>query len=100
MYQSNRRFNIPPPPGIPRAFDAFVVPEGGEFEHYTYGVGNLNSNLDSVLRVPVSERGLINHGGGLNKVQNGEFKDFKIKDCRFVTTWIKSERLQRLFPVF
>ena len=28
------------------------------------------------------------------------FKDFKRIDCCFVTTWIKSEGLQRLFPVF
>ena len=55
-----------PPGGIPRAFDALVVPGGGEFDHYTYGVGNLSSNLDLVLHVPVSERGLINHGGGLH----------------------------------
>ena len=38
-------------------------PWGGEFDHYTYGVGNLNSNLDFVLHVPVSEHGLINYGG-------------------------------------
>ena len=29
MYQSNRSFNIPPPPGIPRAFDVFSCPGGG-----------------------------------------------------------------------
>ena len=94
--QSNRRFNIP------RAFDAFVVPWGGEFDHYTYGVGNLNFNLDFVLRVPVNDRALINHGGGQlqHAVRNGDFKDFKRKDCRFVTTWIKSEGLQRLFSLF
>ena len=92
--QSTRRFSIP------RAFDAFVVPGGGEFDHYTYGVGNLNCNLDFVLCVPVSDRGLINHGGGQHAVRYGEFKDFKIKDCRFVTTWIKSEGLHRLFSVF
>ena len=57
-----------PPLGIPRAFDALVVPGGGAFDHYTYGVGNLSSILDFVLRVPVSERGLINHGGGLHVV--------------------------------
>ena len=62
MCQSNRRFNVPP--GKPLAFNAFVVPGGGEFDHYTYEVGNLNSNLDFVQRVPVSKRELINHGGG------------------------------------
>ncbi len=100
MYQSNRRFNIPRTfPG--RAFDAFAVPGSGEFDHNAYGVGNyLNSNLDFVLRVPVNERGSINHGGGRNKVQNGEFNDFKRKDFRFVTTWIKSEGLQTLFLYF
>ena len=41
MFQSNRRFNIPSP-GIPRAFDAFVAHGGGEFDPYTYGMGNLN----------------------------------------------------------
>ena len=33
MYQSNRIFKIPPPPGIPRAFDAFSCPGGREFDH-------------------------------------------------------------------
>ena len=32
MYQSNRSFNIPPPPGIPRAFDVFSCPGGREFD--------------------------------------------------------------------
>ena len=30
MYRSNRSFNIPP--GIPRAFDRFNLPGGGEFD--------------------------------------------------------------------
>ena len=60
MYQSNQGFNIPR--SITQAFDAFVVPGGGKFDHYTYGVRNLNSNLDFMLRVAVSEHGLINHG--------------------------------------
>ena len=33
MYQSNRSFNIPPPRGIPRAFDASSWPGGREFDH-------------------------------------------------------------------
>ena len=41
MHHSYRRFNIPP--GIPRAFDAFAVPGGREFDPYTYGVGNLKT---------------------------------------------------------
>ena len=47
----------PPPPGIPRAFDTFVVsgrrefdykspPGGGEFDPHALGVGNLNFTLD------------------------------------------------------
>ena len=43
-----------PRPGIPRAFDTFVVPGrdyqrlpgGGEFEPHAKGVGNLNRSLD------------------------------------------------------
>ena len=35
MYQSNRSFNIPPPLGIPRAFDAFSCPGGREFDHHS-----------------------------------------------------------------
>ena len=46
-----------PPPGIPRAFDTFAVPErreldyqslpgGGEFDPHALGVGNLNCTLD------------------------------------------------------
>ena len=33
MYRSNRSFNIPPPPGIPRAFDTFAVPGRREFDY-------------------------------------------------------------------
>ena len=94
MYQSKQRFSIP------RAFDAFVVPGGREFDHYTYGVGNLNSYLDFVLHVLVSKRGLINRGGGRDAVRNGELKDLKRKDCSFVRTWIKSEGYQGFFSVF
>ena len=68
------RFNIPL--GRLWAFDAFVVPGGGGFDHYTYGLGNLSSNVDFVLRVQVSEQGLINHDRGQHAVWNGEFKDF------------------------
>ena len=48
MYQSNRSFNIPP--GIPRAFDAFSCPGGREFDHHSWGVGNLITSLDVTLR--------------------------------------------------
>ena len=63
MYQSKSKVQHP------RASDDFVVPGGGECDPYTYGVGNLNWNLDFVLRVAVIERGLINHG---DTVLNGE----------------------------
>ena len=33
MYRSNRSFNMPPPPGIPRAFDTFAVPGRREFDY-------------------------------------------------------------------
>ena len=52
MYQSNRSFNIPPhppPPGIPRAFEAFSCPGGREFDHHSSGVGNLIASLDVML---------------------------------------------------
>ena len=58
MCRSNRSFNIPPP-GIPRAFDTFVVPGrrgfdyqslpgGGEFDLHAKGLGNLNRRLDFI----------------------------------------------------
>ena len=58
MYQSNRGFNIPPP-GIPRAFDVFFCPGGGNLINfifpgagiYSLGVGNLIASLDFMLRV-------------------------------------------------
>ena len=57
MYRSNRSFNMPPTPGIPRAFDTFAVPGrrefdylslpgGGEFDPNALGVGNLNCTFD------------------------------------------------------
>ena len=57
MYRSNRSFNMPPPRGIPRAFDTFAVPGrrefdyqslpgGGEFDPHALGVGDLNCTLD------------------------------------------------------
>ena len=36
-----------PPPGIPRAFNAFPCPGGREFDHHSQGVGNLIAGLDS-----------------------------------------------------
>ena len=59
MYRSNRSFNIPPPPGIPRAFDTFAVPGRrqfdyqslpgrGEFDLHALEVGNLNCNLNFI----------------------------------------------------
>ena len=49
--------HLPPPLGIPRAFDTFAVPGrkefdyqslpgGGEFEPHALGVGNLDCTLD------------------------------------------------------
>ena len=49
MYRSNCSFNIPPPQGIPWAFDVFCcpggrefdelsLPRGGAFDHYSQGV--------------------------------------------------------------
>ena len=59
MYQSNRSLNIPP--GIPRAFDVFrypggrgfdelILPRGGAFDLYSWGVGNLIASFDFKLR--------------------------------------------------
>ena len=42
MRRSIRNFNIPPPSGIPRAFDCTSFPGRGEFERYVGRVGNLN----------------------------------------------------------
>ena len=78
------------PWGIPQAFDAIDFHGCGEFSSYTYGVGNLNSNLDFVRSVLVVECGLKNHGGGRLAVQNDKFKHlYQRKDCCFVTSWIK-----------
>ena len=43
----------PPPPSIPR-----------EFDHDSYGVGNLITSHDIMLRVALIPYGLIHHGGG------------------------------------
>ena len=85
----------PPPRTYPGHLKPFVVLGGKEFDRYTYGVGNLNSNFRALC--PMSERRLINHGGGRHAAQIGEFKDFKRKDCCFVTTWIKSEGATKAF---
>ena len=64
MYQSNRSFNIlPPPPGIPQTFDTFSSPGGREFDHHSYWVRNVLASLDFMLRVVLIPRGLINHVG-------------------------------------
>ena len=42
MRRSNRNFNIPPPPGKPRAFDYFLCPGVGNLTDKAFpGVGNL-----------------------------------------------------------
>ena len=56
----------PPPPGIPRAFDAFSCPVGRAFISPLIGGGefeNLIASLDVMLQVALIPRGLINHGG-------------------------------------
>ena len=45
MYRSNRNFNIPSPPGKPRAFDYFLCPGSGEFDLYLGGVGKIESEV-------------------------------------------------------
>ena len=74
MYQSNRSLNIPPP-GITghltsfpareggREFDELSLPQGGAFDHYSKGVGNLIASFDFMLRAALIPRGVINHGG-------------------------------------
>ena len=58
MYRSNRNFNIPPPPGKPRAFDYFLFPGSGEFDLYLGGAGKLNqkclASSDFLFRAPKS----------------------------------------------
>ena len=44
-------------PGISR------LPGGGAFHHYSYGVGNLITSLDFMLRVALIPRGVINLAG-------------------------------------
>ena len=48
------------------------------------------------------ERGLINHGGDRHaiRIEMASFKDFKRKDCCFVTTWIKPKGYKGFFPYF
>ena len=42
MHRSNRNFNIPPPPGKPRAFDYFLCPGVGSLTGKAFpGVGSL-----------------------------------------------------------
>ena len=65
-----------PPWGYPRHLTP-LSSLGGNSITTLMGCGFLNSNLDFVLCVPVSERGLINHGGGRHVVRNCEFKGFK-----------------------
>ena len=61
MYRSIRNSHIPPPPGIPRAFDPLPCPGrgefdgpqrtwGGAFDRNTRGVGNLIRCLDFMFR--------------------------------------------------
>ena len=45
-----------PPPGIPRAFDAFSCPGGRAFDHHSSGVENLIASLDFMLRVALISR--------------------------------------------
>ena len=45
MRQSNRNFNIPPPPGKPRAFDYFLRPGSGEFDLYLGAVGKIEPEV-------------------------------------------------------
>ena len=77
-----------PPPGIRRAFDAFTCPGGREFDHHSFGVGNLIASLDVMLRDKSWRR------------RRRKFDEFKGKDCVFVADWLKTKGLHKLCTIF
>ena len=87
MYQSNQSFNILPP-GIPWAFDAFSCPGGREFDHHSWGVGNLIASLDVMLRDKSWQR----------RQRSQTLMNSKEKICVFVADWLKTKGLQSCVP--
>ena len=81
-------FNIPHSLGVNRDFDTFACRgrRGGEFDPYTFRVGNLNSSLESMLQ------GNLNFAKSLDRPNRGFvllrffFIDFTITGAKNIAT--------------
>ena len=95
MYQSNRSFNVSPPPGGGGAYPGHLTPfparEGGHLivTYRGWEIWSLASvSYYKSRRFPGSETAETN------------FDEFKGKDCVFMAEWSKTKGLHRLCAVF
>ena len=91
MYRSNRSFNMPPPPGIPRAFDTFAVQGRREFDYQSVPGGG-GFELHPRFHVKsLAWRAIMG---------DAVLEDFRGKDCAFVASWLRGKCLNKLCAVF
>ena len=104
MYRSNQSFNTPP--GIPRAFDTFVVSGRREFDYQRLlGGEDLQAPLACLPRTrsfslsPTTSKRLLRR---LWRAIMGDavLEDFRGKDCAFVANWLQGKGLNKLCGVF
>ena len=89
MYQSNRGFNIPEPPPLPRAYPEHLTPfpaqEGGHL--ITIHRGWVIRSLALILCYK-------------SEMAETNFNEFKGKDCVFMADWLKTKGQHKQCSVF
>ena len=100
MYWSNPSFNMPPPLGIPRAFDTFAVPGRREFDHQSLPGGG---EFDPTLwggEFELHPRFHVKSLAWQAIMGDAVLEDFRGKDCAFVANWLRGKGLNKLCAVF
>ena len=80
---------MPPPPGIPRAFDTFAAPGRREFDYQSLPRGG---EFELHPRFHVKYWAWRATGDAV-------LEDFRGKDCAFVANWLRGKGLNKLSGV-
>ena len=82
---------MPPPPGIPRAFDTFAVPGRWEFDYQSLPRGG---------EFELHPRFHVTYLAWRAIMGDAVLDDFRGKDCAFVANWLRGKGLNKLCAVF
>ena len=82
---------MPPPPGIPRAFDTFAAPGRREFD---------DQSLPGGREFELHPRFHVKSLAWWAIMGDAVLEDFRGQDCAFVATWFWGKGLSKLCAVF